>query len=650
MSENTSMQEVKDWKQQYYNHLDLLDQKEKDWQGLESILKKAVLRLSIAAEGQHMTMDRHLRDIRSVVKKQVNVIRLENILDNISSVLLKMVDQKKVDDKKVVTMLVQLLENIDFPELGNKKKKKLIKKLTKSSDKDSDDLVSEVQSLLAVSINQLAGATQREIPSDSSLKKSGLLRNLFNVNDKSTNKKNSHKDKCDDAVSFNSVVDVSGVIKAAPWPDNLEKDVATVLKKISACDSGDIDEHFKYFFSLIRKWQEQTASEEEKCFQGGVDDVSVNLIAGDMMESSFSVSAKHSNGTDEHEFSAQDILIRLLEKLTFPEDMYEELEAIKQRIQEKNATHDWKQILKDVAQLVNALRDQMQEEKQEFESFLEQITSRLIEMDGFLSVENASLNEAAKAGDDFDVAVSAQVKEIHDDMNMADDLYDLKTKVHKRLNVVSDHIKQYRINEQDRYTSAQQNVENMQSRLKLLEQESEDLKKLIVEKNREAMFDVLTEIPNRLAYEKKALEEIARCNRFSTPLSMVVWDVDLFKKVNDTYGHKVGDKVLRSIAQLLNERMRETDFIARYGGEEFVMFLPGADEDNALEIAEVLREKISRCKFKHHDEVLNITVSCGISVFHKNDSHEIMFERADKALYEAKRRGRNRCLTASSLN
>ncbi len=163
-------------------------------------------------------------------------------------------------------------------------------------------------------------------------------------------------------------------------------------------------------------------------------------------------------------------------------------------------------------------------------------------------------------------------------------------------------------------------------------------------------MDVLTEIPNRLAYEKKAAEEIARCKRFSVPLSMAVWDVDLFKQVNDTHGHKVGDKVLKAVAQLLNARMRETDFIARYGGEEFVMFLPGADEGKALELADGLREKIAACNFKHHGGIVRITVSCGVSSFVEGDSHESMFERADRALYAAKNSGRNMCMAASSVD
>ncbi len=657
MSENTSKQEVKQWKQQYYDHLDLLDRKEKDWQAQESILKKTVLRLSIAAEGQHATIDRYLHDIRSVVKKQVNVIRLENILSDISALLLKLGDKKDAADRKVITMLMRLLETIDFPEADSKQKNKLIKKLSRSSDKQSDELVGEVQSLLSVSINRVADSSIKQ-------KKSGLLKNLFkspdNAGDQSENKKTNitrtgitSNRKNDHAADYDSIVNgISLLTEMLPWPDSLENDVNKVMEKLSVCKPADIDKQLNRLFSLAGNWQKQAVAEEESpgVIITDVEDVSLPATdKGDLAEVSYSAVSSYSMSEAQSQPSAQEIMIRLLEQLTVSPNLHEVVESLKQRIEVESSSTGWKQLLKDIAQLINTLRSQIQDEKQEFETFLQQITGRLKEIDSFLSMENASLKEAAKSSEEFDVVVSAQVQDIHVDMNTADDLDDLKNKVEKRLNVVSDHIRQYRINEQQRYTSAQQNVENMQSRLAQLEQESDGLKRLIVEKNREAMFDVLTEIPNRLSYEKKAVEEIAHCKHYAIPLSMIVWDVDLFKQVNDTYGHKVGDKVLKAIAQLLHERMRETDFLARYGGEEFVMLLPGVDEADAVKIADGLREIISSCKFKHNDAILKITVSCGISSFHKGDNHNMIFERADRALYAAKHNGRNQCMAASSL-
>ena len=656
MSQETSNMEAMRWKQQYYEQLDVLDQKEKDWQALESILKKAVLRLSITAEGQHATIDRHLHDIRSVVKKQVNVIQLENILDDLSALLLKISDKQVAADRKVTSMLIRLLEEIDFPDATSKQKNSLIKKLSRSSDKDSDVLTDEVQKLLSVSINSVADSSHVQT-------KSGLLKNLFKSHDNTDDKSsNSISDTINDTINdsktgetpnYDSIVNnFTHFAEALPWPYSLEGEVNKALAKLSACNHRDLEKQLNSLFSLVNKWQQQAAEKQSNSAVISSDTETVSPLASDMSDlpGSLDLVASHKLDAEQSEPSAQKILIRLLEQLTVPADLYEVVESLKVRVEVEHSATGWKRLLNDVAHLINTLRSRMQEEKQEFGTFLQQITGRLKEMDSFLLTENTALNEAEQAGGTFDAVVSAQVQDIHNDMNTADNLKDLKNKVEKRLSVVSDHIKQYRINQQARYTDAQQNVENMQSRLVLLEQETGDLRKLILVKNKEAMIDVLTDIPNRLSYEKKAVEEIARCNRFAIPMSMAVWDVDLFKQVNDKHGHKVGDIVLKSIAQLLSQRMRETDFIARYGGEEFVMFLPGADEEKALKLVDKLREKISACKFNHHDEIVNITVSCGITSFIKGDSHEAMFERADKALYAAKHSGRNKCLAASSLS
>lgn len=643
MSDFTSEQEVKKWKRQYYDHLDLLDKKEKEWQALESILIQAVLRLSIAAEGQHASIDAHLRDIRSLVKGQINVIRLGNLLEDISALLLK-VGSNQGDDKKLVSMLARLLEPIAFPDALNKQKNRLLKKLSNSSDEASGEIVDEMQSLLSDSIHRLDDGERAK-------QKPGFLKNLFGADESS-----SSDNKSDDASDCDAFIKaIARVAEALPWPGELEKEAGLVLKKMHAIDHlGDyreIDSHIESLVSLASEWKQIPVPERVNDAGGDLridsDDQCTDVTTDQPARSKLNADRSSVN-EDDNEPSFQEILIRLLEQLMVSPDLLDEVDSLKRRIEDNSSDASWKQLLKDVAQLINTLRSRMQEEKQEFESFLQQITGRLKEMDSFLAIETASLNEAEQAGNTFDATVNAQVQDIHDDMNIAEDLDDLKVKVERRLNVVSDHLKQYRLDEQERYTNAQQNLDDMQSRMVLLERESGDLRKLILEKNRQAMFDALTGIPNRLSYEKKAAEEIARCKRFSSDLCMAIWDIDKFKQVNDTYGHKVGDRVLKVIAQLLNDRIRETDFIARYGGEEFVMFLPGADEAEALKLADALREKVSASKFKHNDEVIRITVSCGISRYIDGDGHESMFERADKALYGAKRNGRNLCLAASS--
>ncbi len=636
MSEKTSEQDANGWKKKYHDHLDLLEQKENDWQSLESILKKTVLRLSITAEGQHPTIDRYLQEIRATVKKQVDVNKLDDTLKKISALLLKLDEKSIADDKKIVTMLARLLENTDFSNAANKQKNTLINKLSVATDDSSDALIDEVQCFLADAMKQPVDVKHETAAP-------GILSNLFTSNDKKTGTHNN----CDSLISG-----LNRVTEALPWPNELQSKVNKLLKKSAANKFSDAEKYLQSLSVLVDKWQQRVNLEESDNEIISIDDddsYPLKFQMHDQTDTSEPTNDNRNHSEAESGPSPQNILIQLLEQLTIPPDLHAQVENLKQRISDGSAAPNWKQLLKDIAQLINTLRIRMQDEKHEFENFLQQITSRLQEIDNFLSLENTVLTEAVQASDTFDVVVSAQVQDIQADIKSADDLDNLKNKVEKRLNIVSEHIKEYRINEQERYSNTQQNVTEMQSRLVELEQESGKLKKLMIEKNKEAMFDVLTKIPNRLSYEKKAAEEIARCKRFTTPLSMVVWDIDLFKQVNDTYGHKVGDKVLKAVAQILEERMRETDYIARYGGEEFVMFLPGVDEEKALVLTETLRNKIAACKFNHHGQTIKITMSCGISNFIANDDQESLFERADKALYSAKNSGRNQCVISSSL-
>ena len=130
------------------------------------------------------------------------------------------------------------------------------------------------------------------------------------------------------------------------------------------------------------------------------------------------------------------------------------------------------------------------------------------------------------------------------------------------------------------------------------------------------------------------------------PVTILAWDVDGFKSINDAYGHKAGDKVLRVIGQHLARHVRDTDFVGRYGGEEFVMLLVGTDTAEARTVAEKIRLEISQLGFHFHDRPVSITACCGITGFAGDDTPDAAFDRADKALYQAKDAGRNCCIIA----
>lgn len=156
-----------------------------------------------------------------------------------------------------------------------------------------------------------------------------------------------------------------------------------------------------------------------------------------------------------------------------------------------------------------------------------------------------------------------------------------------------------------------------------------------------AEVDGLTGVFNRRYYEQHLHEEFIRSKRLGRSLAMIVFDIDLFKKCNDTYGHECGDRVLMQFAELLKTNTREEDMVARYGGEEFVVLLTGeSTPEGAKSAAEKIRHLVEGTGFADFREGL-VTVSAGVSVVGPEDDFGQLFSRADQALYEAKNSGRN---------
>jgi diguanylate cyclase (GGDEF)-like protein len=159
-----------------------------------------------------------------------------------------------------------------------------------------------------------------------------------------------------------------------------------------------------------------------------------------------------------------------------------------------------------------------------------------------------------------------------------------------------------------------------------------------------ANIDLLTQLPNRAALESRLAEEMERAIRYEQPLSVCFVDIDHFKSINDRFGHRAGDLVLRDVADSLDFTARSIDYVGRYGGEEFIVIAPGTWSADALVLGERLRAQLEKLDFEGvDDEPLKLTISVGIAGFPEHaDSLPLLMERADAALYHSKASGRNR--------
>ena len=159
-----------------------------------------------------------------------------------------------------------------------------------------------------------------------------------------------------------------------------------------------------------------------------------------------------------------------------------------------------------------------------------------------------------------------------------------------------------------------------------------------------SIVDSLTQVYNRRYFMDRFRQEVKRVGRYGPPVSLLMIDIDHFKKVNDTHGHQAGDAVLAGVAGLIKWKLRETDLIARYGGEEFCVIATGTEQDGAFVLAERVRQLVDGAVFEHDGNSLMVTISIGVSTWtvSDRDDFEELIRRADTALYRAKEQGRNR--------
>jgi diguanylate cyclase (GGDEF)-like protein len=160
---------------------------------------------------------------------------------------------------------------------------------------------------------------------------------------------------------------------------------------------------------------------------------------------------------------------------------------------------------------------------------------------------------------------------------------------------------------------------------------------------RMAIIDGLTQIYNKRFFLEFLEREMARCQRYSRPLTLIMFDIDHFKRVNDDFGHLAGDYVLKRLADLISKKnIRKEECFARYGGEEFGIVLPDTTSERGIILAEKIRAMTEETKYEFEDNNIPITVSMGVAQLSRGDTTEAFIQRADAKLYEGKQGGRNR--------
>lgn len=317
----------------------------------------------------------------------------------------------------------------------------------------------------------------------------------------------------------------------------------------------------------------------------------------------------------------------------------ERREELQQRWQEGV---EWNRLPELLDETVGFMMGVSAAKAREYEAFLLGLSRRLVEVHQFLQARRGQDEEVSVSSQQFNASMKQELDGLRHSVAEAGNIAEVKNVIEIRLDDIVALVDEYQEQELQRGQNLQAEVQELESRLRQMEKESQKLRESVRAERLRAQQDVLTGLPNRQAWIERSELEYQRWQRYRTPLSFLVVDVDLFKQVNDTYGHLAGDKVLRLVARSLQNAMRQTDFIARFGGEEFVALLPQTAMAAAMVAAEKLRSAVETCPFHFAGTPVVVTISLGVAEFASGDTIEQVLDRADQRLLRAKEAGRNR--------
>jgi diguanylate cyclase len=590
---------AKEWKARY---LDGLDKQDKQQQ-MMALLVKTLLRISLVAEGWDQPLDKQLAGIRAMLLDGKTTAADLNTLVSALDGQIKRLATVKTERAKAIAAgfksIVSQLQQLQ-PEKAARQQLQQFEKQLKTRSQQLGDY--------SVLLHDYAGV-QTAILSD----------------------KNIHRISKPFWHRWQPDVEPEQVSAIEPEPEpEFERPVETGSEKPASLPASESCQP-----APLSAASDQSQTEEETALAGVEEALHPQDLPG--------------ANEPEPPFSRLNamvcaILQELLKQIEPPPTAIQNYNNASQQL---TAGLNWYELvptLEDVSMVVVSAFDQNQKE---FEGFLNALNSRLLSAFDYISASQQADDAGRESSRQHTAAMREQVSAIQQSVASSTGLDQLKTEVNTRLDSIVAAMDQHQSSEQQRASSLAKQLDALVDQVKTMEVASAEAELRIEEQRQKALRDVLTQLPNREAYEQRLELEQQRWLRYQRPLTLVVCDIDHFKQVNDNFGHLAGDKVLRIIAKTLTTRLRKTDFVGRYGGEEFVLLMPETDGDAALQVSEGVREAIASCPFHFKEQQLAITMSFGLAEFYPNDQGEEVFARADKALYAAKEQGRNRCIVAT---
>lgn len=342
--------------------------------------------------------------------------------------------------------------------------------------------------------------------------------------------------------------------------------------------------------------------------------------------------------------------IKALEELQkiLGDNFNENIILIKNRIKKCENIDYLLSLRKQIIGLIENYVQHIQKEKTEITGFIKVIGNKLIEMEKEIYLAFTYSNKSFEEDNKFNEKLEGQIKDIGKSVNESKDFKSLQFLIISELSLITETLDKKRQEYTERIEKSNKEKAKLQQYFGKMISDVIDQNKVLIEQNQK---DSLTGIYNRTTFEELFKVELQRYQRYKDPFSLILFDIDYFKNVNDIYGHEAGDRVLKGITKSISNILRKTDVFARYGGEEFVILLLKSDITNSLRVAEKLRVTIQDTEFSYEDKKVPITVSVGITEVNSSDEEFItIFNRVDSYMYKAKKEGRNKVISDIEIN
>ncbi|PYB96962.1 MULTISPECIES: GGDEF domain-containing protein [Pseudomonas] len=641
-------EEAERWKEKYLKAIEQQEKLERRWDARLDLLRRGLVRSTLAAEGSDKVVDACMKEMREVIRSDNMDAGLAGLIPRLEKAVLDSEQRRENRMNQVgdaLAALVGQLQNLPLPGDIARPLKKLAKKLDGgvTQSRDLPPLLGELSGLQGRALAALGKPGEETRP--------GFLQRLFGSRDDDAQAEpalvpeavpgaQAPPHAAPPSPDADPHVDIDALqplpapaappaeLPAAPEPEPAPDAAGPALIEAAEVPASPVPQPGEGPAAEHGVSQPLPApaplAELEPTF--GEDGP---YALPDAVEPPYSQVAAHIEQT----------LLGLLDDLSLPERHKAQALEMRARVARGLNWYELIPVLDDLAVLMLAITDSGQHE---FETYLQQLNERLEGFQSHLHEASAGHADNSSAARALDTQLREHVDGLQSSVQGAADVDSLKHILENRLEGLLVTMDEHKHQRDRREQELANRLQGLSERVASMEHEALGYREHLEEQRQKALLDPLTGLPNRAAWSERVDREMLEWQAQGGHLAMAILDLDHFKRINDSYGHLAGDKVLKIVADQLRKCLRGRDFIARFGGEEFVLLLPQTAPPAAAQAAELLRATIEACPFHFKGERVVITTSIGLAAFRAGERADQVLKRADTALYRAKELGRNR--------